>query len=138
MSASSSSGSAAAAATARQPRYEELTAENLVCQASLGMRNLNMAAIAQALSARFGYKSFPACSSRCRNTGTVNIIFGTGAMIIVGAKDLPSAVLSGQLLVNRLRRDLGLNVGLYNVTQVWVMTPSYSSMRCSLCMLTLL
>jgi TATA-box binding protein (TBP) (component of TFIID and TFIIIB) len=102
----------------RQPRFEPLKVQNVVCQAYLGIKDLNMAVIAQALNGRFGYKTFPACSSRCRNTGTVNIIFATGAVIIVGSRDMASAVLSGTLLVDRLRRDLNLPVGLYNLTQV--------------------
>lgn len=102
----------------RSPRFEPLTVQNVVCQAYIGMKNLNMAVIAQVLNGRFGYKVFPACSSRCRNTSTVNILFGTGAVIIVGARDMAAAALSATLLVNRLRRDLNLPVGLYNLTQV--------------------
>jgi TATA-box binding protein (TBP) (component of TFIID and TFIIIB) len=70
---------------ASRPRdfgYYPLRMQNIVATAWGGKTNLPMIKIAESLHGRLAIRLFPACVSRCKETGTVNIIFSTGQIVI--------------------------------------------------------
>lgn len=91
-----------------------LCVQNIVCTAYAGRGGLNMIQIAESIHGRLAIKLFPACVSRCRETGTVNIIFSTGQIVIAGAKTIEKALLSAHLFTNRIASDLRVDIGVYN------------------------
>jgi TATA-box binding protein (TBP) (component of TFIID and TFIIIB) len=116
----------------------------MVCTCSLGANKLDKAFIATALGGRSGPRTtsdyeycttslqhtlqqqihqnsivgteqtFPSCVSRCRESGSTNNIFASGRLVIGGARDEMSALLSAYYVVFALRR-LGIqSADVYN------------------------
>jgi len=121
---------------AESVRHSPLAIYNIVCTCSLGVKNVNLAAVATALHGRLGTwtpkqnekgkkaafmsavvgvdQKFPSCVSRCRETKTTNSIFASGQIVIGGAKSKEVALASAYLCSERIRFDLGYNTGVYN------------------------
>lgn len=102
---------------ASRPRdfgYYPLRMQNIVATAWAGRTNLEMIKIAESLHGRLAIRLFPACVSRCKETGTVNIIFSTGQIVIAGAKSIDAALVSAHVFMDRIYRDLKIDVGVHN------------------------
>lgn len=117
-------------------RVKPLEVDNIVCTFSLGVSDLNLAAVATSLHGRLGAwqpktnncgrktaflesiqgvdQRFPSCVSRCRETRTTNSIFNSSQVVVGGAKSPASALASAYLCAERIRFDLGYNTGVYN------------------------
>lgn len=117
-------------------RVKVLEVDNIVCTFSLGVTDLNLAAVATAVHGRLGSwqprtnncgrrtvfldsiqgvdQRFPSCVSRCRETRTTNSIFNSSQVVVGGAKSPAAALASAYLCAERIRFDLGYNTGVYN------------------------
>lgn len=102
----------------RDTRQSPLRIQNIVCTAWAGMNNLPLTLIAESLHGRLAEKLFPAVISKCMELNTTNICFSTGQVLITGAKTVEFGYLSAHLFIDRIHRDLQLDVGVYNFSTV--------------------
>jgi TATA-box binding protein (TBP) (component of TFIID and TFIIIB) len=124
--------------------YKPLTVRNVVATCWMGVRNLNLAAVATTMYGRLGVwapksndrgkkplylqelsgmdQKFPSCVSRCREMGTTNSIFSSGQLVIGGAKSPEIALMSAWLCARRIRDDLGCNAKVYSFRVLNVVT----------------
>lgn len=85
---------------------------NVVCTFDLGV-TVNCCVVAQLLSARYDNKCFPACVHYDQKYHTSAQIFGTGRVVIVGARRAPIGQLAAQNLASALQAA-GMQTRLYN------------------------
>lgn len=98
--------------------FYELVIQNIVCSAWCGRRDLNLSYIAESLRGSYNPEEFPACVSTCRETSCVNIVFRTGQVLVTGARQVDTGYLSAHMFVDKMYRDLKVDINLYNFAVV--------------------
>jgi transcription initiation factor TFIID TATA-box-binding protein len=90
-----------------------LRLKNTICTFDFG-RPLNLTTIAAALGARYDPGVFPAAVSRCRQTHTTSIIFGTGNVVVVGCCSQDNGLEAAYRLLDALLRFCHINLNVYS------------------------
>jgi TATA-box binding protein (TBP) (component of TFIID and TFIIIB) len=87
--------------------------KNVVCTFSLG-RPFPIIAAGVVMHARHDNNVFPAMVSRCKETGVVVSVFGSGNGVCVGCVDASHGLYSAVLMSNLLWRTMGIQTSVLN------------------------
>lgn len=95
-------------------RYE-FDVVNVVCTSDLG-RPINLTLTCMVTSGKLGMGVFPANVSKCRFPPSTNCAFETGKLVNTGSIDIQSALLGARSFIDRLTRDIGYELEIWNHT----------------------